>query len=820
MNANSNPISRSEEKRKLLIVDDEKDFVLSLEDILETRDYIVAKAHSQQEACDAIGRFDAQLALLDIRLGRANGINLIAKLKRTRPAVVCVMMTAYADTDTAIRALQEGAYDYLRKPLAPDELFATLNRAFEKIQLKNEKAAAEHALRNRNRELEEINNRLRQIVAAAQGLTACSRIEEIGPLLLKEFARNMAAGGGSLFLRDQGGLVRVHSLDPDHAPSSIAFPLRTGSVFDKAMRSGEPLRVSDIREEKDVNGSSWQGYRDGSLLAFPLTDEDGEIVGIISLHNKVSPPFTSQDKEIGSILASYSSETLRAARALEALQENKEWLNAIMDSVNAGILVIDEATHQITDANPAALNMIGVSKERLVGTMHEAYIRLAPKAASPTSGLGLDSVSTERIVRRTGGGEIPILRTANRVMLGGREHIVESFVDITERVQLQSQLQQAQKMEAIGTLAGGIAHDFNNLLQAILGYTQVLLFDVEKEHPAFANLKGIEKAGMRASELSRQLLTYSRKVENRMRPVDLNHEIVQVRKMLDRTIPKMIDIELELCDALKIINADPTQMEQILVNLAINARDAMNDGGKITIRTDNVVLTEAFCRTHFGAKPGAYVMFSVSDTGHGMDREIADHMFEPFYTTKRNGKGTGLGLAMVYGIVKSHCGHITCNTEVDSGTTFYIYLPAIEGTVGEEPGDEPAAISFCGDETILLVDDESTIRDFGEQLLTRYGYKVFTASDGESALALYARMMPQISLVVLDMFMPGMGGQRCLEKLVGMNTDVKVLIASGYTTKEAREKAMASGACGFVDKPYGVTTLLKAIHRTINPCTR
>ncbi|BBO81866.1 hypothetical protein DSCO28_24320 [Desulfosarcina ovata subsp. sediminis] len=816
MNADNSARSGQEQTRKLLIVDDEKDFVLSLEDILETRDYIVAKAHSQEEACDTIRYFDAQVVLLDIRLGRANGINLIAKLKRIRPTVVCVMMTAYADTDTAIRALQEGAYDYLKKPLAPDELFATLNRAFEKIQLENEKTAVEQALRNQNRELEKINNRLRQIVAATQGFAACSCMEEIGPLLLKEFAQNMAADGGSLFLRDEDGLVLVHSLDPDHTPSSIAFPLRAGSVFEKAIRSGKPVVVSDIREEQDVTGSSWQGYRDGSLLVFPLTEEKGEIVGIISLHNKVPPPFTLQDKELGSILASYSSETLRAARALEALQESKERLNAIMDSVNTGILVIDEATHRITDANSAALNMIGVSKEELVGTAHEAYVRPVAKAATSISGPGLDSVSTERIVRKADGRELPILRTANRVMLGGREHIVESFIDITKRIQLQSQLQQAQKMEAIGTLAGGIAHDFNNLLQAVLGYTQVLLFNIEKEDPAFANLKGIEKAGMRAAELTRQLLTYSRKVESRLRPVDLNHEIVQVRKLLDRTIPKMIDIELALCDTLNIVNADPTQMEQVLVNLAINARDSMNDGGKLTIQTDNVVLSEAFCRTHLDANPGAYVMFSVSDTGHGMNKEIADHMFEPFYTTKGSGKGTGLGLAMVYGIVKNHCGHITCDSKVGSGTTFNIYLPAIEGIVGEQPGDGPATISFCGDETILLVDDEPAIRDFGEQMLSRYGYKVVTAADGESALALYEKMIPRISLVVLDMFMPGMGGQWCLEKLVGMNTGVKVLIASGYATDEARKKAMAAGACGFVDKPYEVATLLKAVQRTIN----
>ena len=324
-------------------------------------------------------------------------------------------------------------------------------------------------------------------------------------------------------------------------------------------------------------------------------------------------------------------------------------------------------------------------------------------------------------------------------------------------------------------------------------------------------LKGIEKAAVRASELTNQLLTYGRKVKSLLRSVDLNQEIIQVEKLLKRTFPKMIDIELNLNETLNNICGDPTRMEQVLMNLAVNARDAMPDGGKLIIGTDNVVLKEEFCRTHFGALPGRYVMLTVSDTGHGIDKEILEHIFEPSYTTKKTGKGTGLGLAMVYGIVKDHSGYIICNSEAGSGTTIEIYLPITEKANDENPGDKPEAMPAGGTETILLVDDESYIRDLAKQILTRFGYTVLTSVDGESALALYREKKEHISLVLLDLSMPGMGGQRCLEELIKIDPDAKVMIASGYSAEEPKAAAMKAGARGFISKPYAIKKILKAV---------
>ena len=247
-----------------------------------------------------------------------------------------------------------------------------------------------------------------------------------------------------------------------------------------------------------------------------------------------------------------------------------------------------------------------------------------------------------------------------------------------EKKKVEAQLIQAQKMEAIGSLAGGIAHDFNNTLQVILGYAELLEINNKKEDPEKGYLEVIKKSAQRATEMTKQLLIFSRKVESELGPISLNQEVLKDQSLLRRTISPMIDIELNLAENLYIINADPVQVSQIIMNLAVNSRDAMPDGGKLIFETKNIILDEKYCRVNLGAVPGKYVLLGVSDTGHGMDEDTLEHIFEPFYTTKKNGEGTGLGLSMVYGIVKNHGGHITCDSNPGHGTVFNIYFPALE----------------------------------------------------------------------------------------------------------------------------------------------
>jgi CheY-like chemotaxis protein len=370
-------------------------------------------------------------------------------------------------------------------------------------------------------------------------------------------------------------------------------------------------------------------------------------------------------------------------------------------------------------------------------------------------------------------------------------------------------------MEAVGTLAGGIAHDFNNLLQAILGYSEFMLQHKKEGESDYNNLHKIYDAGQRGADLVKSLMTFSQKVETRHVPVNLNQEITQLQDLLSRTIPKTIKVDLHLSDDLESINAGRSQIGQVLMNLAVNARDAMPDGGTLIFETANVRLDKEYCSSHLEAMPGDYVLLTFSDTGQGMNRKTLSHIFEPFYTTKETGKGTGLGLATVYGIVKQHSGYITCYSEPGHGTTFKIYLPAIHTRKElETPISETTILG--GTETVLLVDDDDDIRDLVATLLIESGYKVITAGNGKEALEAYQMARESISLIILDLIMPEMDGRQCLAKILRIDPKAKIIIASGYSENGPASSAIASGAKGFVQKPYKMRQLLTMIREVLD----
>jgi signal transduction histidine kinase/ActR/RegA family two-component response regulator len=376
---------------------------------------------------------------------------------------------------------------------------------------------------------------------------------------------------------------------------------------------------------------------------------------------------------------------------------------------------------------------------------------------------------------------------------------------------------QAQKMEAVGKLAGGIAHDFNNILQAIVGHVGLLLYDTDEQNPQYNKLKQIESSAHRASELVRQLLTFSRKDASKLRPLNLNSDIKEVKELLSSTIPKMITVELQLDPDLGRINADSVQVNQILVNLAINARDAMLDIGKLVIGTKNIALDEEFCDTHSGLRPGEHVMLWVSDTGHGMEEDVLDHIFEPFYTTKGMGKGTGLGLSTVYGIVKSHQGHIICESELGKGTTFMLYFPVLGKAAQQLPHEGEGHYRVgLGTETILVVDDETGVRKYCRELLRGFGYEVLTARNGEEALKVFVRERGRIDLVILDLIMVGMGGRQCLDEMLKIDPQAKVLIMTGYAVDDHATQVLEKGAKGILNKPFRAEEIGQMIRRVLD----
>jgi PAS domain S-box-containing protein len=389
--------------------------------------------------------------------------------------------------------------------------------------------------------------------------------------------------------------------------------------------------------------------------------------------------------------------------------------------------------------------------------------------------------------------------------------------EITEQKQLETQLRHAEKMEAVGTLSGGIAHDFNNILAAIMGNAELALDDALAGKTTLKEIQQILKAAGRAKGLVQQILSFSRTAETHLRPLDINKAIIEATSVIERTIPKMIDLELHLDQDLEYISGDSNQIEQILLNLASNAEDAMPDGGKLIIETQDTNLDEQYGNSHPGGLSGDYVLLTVSDTGEGMDEDTLEHIFEPFYTTKGVGKGTGLGLSSVYGIVKSHNGYVMCYSEPGVGTTFKIFLPILKSD--EKPGEaEEVDVDLIpgGIETILLVDDEESWRDVGSRTLESKGYQVVTASNGEEALDIYRAIGNQINLVILDLSMPGMGGHEALKKILAINPEARVLISSGYSAKGQVKDTLKSGAVGYITKPFRKAELFKTVREVLD----
>lgn len=499
----------------------------------------------------------------------------------------------------------------------------------------------------------------------------------------------------------------------------------------------------------------------------------------------------------------------------KSLIESEDKYRSIFIAAKDAIIVLDHETGGILNVNDSACELYGYTRDELLNLRN---VNLSAEPDKTTAGLQAETnwIPLRYHIKKDG-AVFPVEISINYHFTSNGQKISTAIIrDISTRIsneeeqkQMEEKLRQAQKMEAIGTLVGGISHDFNNLLQAITGYSQLLLMDKTEDAPEVSSLKAIHSSGSRASDLVRQLLLFSRKADTERKHLDLNRQVEQAQGILQRTIPKMIDIVLHLDGGLWNVNADHVQMEQILLNLGANAADAMPDGGTLVISTENAVLEESNTRSFPGVEPGRYVILIVSDTGHGMSRETIEKIFDPFFTTKDIGKGTGLGLASVYGIVKSHDGYITCNSEVDKGTTFKIHLPAIERDGASEAKEKMAKPPQGGEETILIVDDEESIRGFAVQALRKYGYTVLAASSGEEAMEIYSNHNNKIDMVIMDIGMPGMGGHRCLQEIMQVDPKAKVLIASGYSINGQVKKSLEAGAVGYVAKPYQLTDLLE-----------
>ncbi|MBI3666134.1 MAG: response regulator [Acidobacteria bacterium] len=505
------------------------------------------------------------------------------------------------------------------------------------------------------------------------------------------------------------------------------------------------------------------------------------------------------------------------------LQHESSRLRLLVDHIN-DVVVIEDLDGRVAFANDRFFELFGLSRSqapplRLEDFIHPEDRPLRPRRSLTASGR-LEAARFEfRGVRQD--GAVLYLESSRAVV---RQHDVARGVqsvirDITERRNLEAQLQQAQKMEAVGVLAGGIAHDFNNLLTAILGNVSLALLRLGDDHPAKRGLLDAEQAAERAAELIRQLLSFSRKSPSRPRPTSLNACVAETVSMLRCTIDPRIVIEIHEEPELWLVEADASQMHQSLMNLCLNARDAMPEGGRLTIATANRALDGEFCRHEPQARCGEFVQFSVADTGIGMDPDTVARIFEPFFTTKGLGKGTGLGLAMVYGIVKQHGGWVTVKSKPATGSVFSIFLPRSYATLPQQ-GRLPVSAAPAGSGTILLVDDEEVILNLGRAILQDGGHHILEAHDGEEAIRVLQQERKNIDLVLLDMTMPRKSGRDTLQEIHRLAPEVPVVLSSGYTLEGGPDELMTLGARGFVQKPYRPDELVRVVREALDSATR
>jgi PAS domain S-box-containing protein len=510
---------------------------------------------------------------------------------------------------------------------------------------------------------------------------------------------------------------------------------------------------------------------------------------------------------------------------------NEETFVDITERKNA-----EEIFHKAFNANPEPITIATISEGRYID-VNESFLRITGYCREEVIGrtsLELKfwertedrtrfvetlrkqgSVRDLEVTYRTKSGEVRMaLDSAEAIDVAGQECVIAILRDVTEQKTLERQLRQTQKMEAVGQLSGGIAHDFNNLLGVIIGYSEILETRLPPEDPLHKECLQIKKAGQSAASLTRQLLAFSRQQVLEPRILDLNSIVRNVEKMLRRLIGADIDLKTTLDPAVGPIKADQTQIEQVILNLAVNARDAMPQGGKLMIETANVDLDEDYARRHPPQLSGAYVLLAVADNGTGMDAETQARIFEPFFTTKEVGRGTGLGLSTVYGVVRQSGGHIWVYSELGQGTTFKIYLPRAEQAVPVEKPTAGLTASLRGTQTVLLVEDEEALRELTRSLLEGSGYTVLEAERPEAAVEIALRHDGPIHLLLTDMVMPGMNGRDLASNLARIKPDMKVVFMSGYTGFTHPGLANSGGA--FLPKPFTRSALLNKLHEVLD----
>jgi len=621
----------------------------------------------------------------------------------------------------------------------------------------------------------------------------------------------------------------------EHAQMVVAF-IRGGATWPDAdvqiaVSYDEALLAFDAQSFDVAFFDIWLGARNGLQLLREIRQK-GVTTPVVVLTSRGAEDVAVEAMKAGA--ADYLGRTHLTSEALErtirhalalhaeerqrwhaeaALRASEERFRALVENSSDALLLL-AADGRINYITPSSVRHLGWTSDQMAGRsvfdfLHPEDRALVVARLDETVRNPGKSVFDEvRFHHADGSWRIMEGVGVNRLGDPAVAGIVVNMRDISERRRLEEQLRQAQKMEAVGQLAGGVAHDFNNLLTAILGYCHLLLDEIPDADPLRLDLLEIQSAGDRAASLTRQLLAFSRRQMLRPQVVDINTLVAQLEKLLRRLISEDVELVTALAPDLRPVTVDPASMEQILVNLAVNARDAMPAGGRLTIETANVELDDTYAVTHVTMAPGPYVMLAVGDTGEGMDAATRARVFEPFFTTKEQGKGSGLGLATVYGIVKQSGGYIWVYSEPGHGTLFKVYLPPTEMPSAATPAGEAAPT--VGWETVLLVEDEDAVRALAREVLRRQGYIVLEARDGVDAMSVAGRHLEDIHLMVTDVVMPHMSGRELAERLGAVRPEMKVLFMSGYSDHALMDADLLPGAA-LLQKPFTPDVLARTV---------
>jgi PAS domain S-box-containing protein len=705
------------------------------------------------------------------------------------------------------------------------------------------KKQAEQEIKRQNEELLAVYEsehrrvlRLETIYKVSDKLTGLLELDELLPVLVKLIHDTFNYYNVNLFLADKktGELIFTAGCGGYHTPEPLGMRIKppegiVGSCFSR----GEPILANDVLKEPSfIPLKSLPETR--SEIALPLLSRDA-VIGVLDVQSTSLNGFDKEDMLTLQVLAEQIGVAVENARLYDRLKRSLDEVRK-SQAFFAKIVLESPLSTFITDSkgtciliNQSALSLLGNEAvyDQVVGSynlLHDLPFAASPVVEQirtaltgevvqftvdlPAPNAGLNRSRRETLTLRA--TIFPLTDEYGRVA-----NIVAMFEDLTEKKQLEEALQQAQKMESIGTLAGGIAHDFNNILGGVLGYTSFLKTKMHTSDPFYRYIDIIETSARRAADLTQQLLAFARGGKYSVQMLDLNQVVKEAMQLIASTIDKKISVTLRLAPNLPGVEGDVGQIIQTIINICINARDAMISGGQLTISSSVIETQEQFLHTHPGAKASFYVLLTFTDTGIGMTEEVCQRIFEPFFTTKKDQKGTGLGLAMVYGIVKNHGGYIDVESKPGIGTTFSIYLP-VSGKQAPRLVRVSSVKPKRGNETILVADDEEMMRQLIIEVLDSDGYQVIPAEDGRKALEIYSERSREIDLVILDMMMPGLSGPEAFRRLKQINPSVKVLLSSGYSQEGQAQQILKEGVLGFIQKPYAINELLNKIRFVID----